>query len=189
MYCVGSVLIRFHLRAVGRWRAQTRPLRWVWQQPSIVRGLHRNQPARQQEEKGRSRLRNGIAYGRPCHLLPKWALWVGGYLKPSAASLNPSLGGPGEILLCIYFYILGKGKLQQYVRRTTGYCGGTLVSVITYKLCAVPAGELEPRCPCERKIKLLANNRKIVTLGKWSWRPSLSNFTYFHYCILYSLCM
>lgn len=38
--------------------------------------LHCKQPAQQREEKGRSGLRNGIAYGRLCHLLPKWALWL-----------------------------------------------------------------------------------------------------------------
>lgn len=36
------------------------------------------------------------------------------------------------------------------------------------------------------EIKPLANNRKIVILGSWSWRRILSNFTCFHSYILYS---
>lgn len=118
-----------------------------------VQGLHCKQPAHQREEKG---TRSGFMGG--CVI----QLWVGGYLKWSAASLNPSLGGPREILLSISFFTLGssrKGKLQQCIRCPTCYSLGPLVT------CAVPAGESELRYPCEGAIKPFTNNRKWSSWG------------------------
>lgn len=98
-----------------------------------VQGPCRHRPARQPEEKGRSRFRDGVAYRRLCRLSPVSTL---GWRLPQVISwIAESITGTSWRNSSVYlvFYMLGssrKGKLGQYIRCVTCYCLGTLVSVI-----------------------------------------------------------